>query len=286
MKYTNRNNLPDRIIRMLGKIYQPKASRYSVSALCDSPRIRTLLLTRWDDIVVDYSDLLSSVIGISVHSRSEEMNQDEDVEHKYEIIIDGRTVVGKADVYDVFDENIIDTKVRATDFLRFGIKDIEKQLNFYAYQHRILGKPVNKLFADVWYRDWKLWKTIQKDYPRLSYQQLEIPLWTFEQQEKALRSELEYHLTCPMDCPDERRWKKTDAFVVMQKNKKVALAATIDDGQNGRRNMTETEAISYCANHPDKKGTFVLKRGGEFTRCQHSCYCKVHSVCPDSIKGK
>lgn len=161
MKWTNEHNLPDRILKLLPNTYQPKEGRFSVTQLIDSPRIRTLQLERWDEIVRDYSDLLTTIIGMSVHERNERLATDDELtEHKMEDEILGVTVVGRMDSYKEIDEAVRDTKTKGVNFTSYADarEEIEKQLNIYAWQLRKRNKPVKILEADIFYRDWKLWE--------------------------------------------------------------------------------------------------------------------------------
>ena len=49
----NRHNLPDRIVNLLPKMYKPKENRFGVTQLIDEPKIRTLQLEKWDEMVTD-----------------------------------------------------------------------------------------------------------------------------------------------------------------------------------------------------------------------------------------
>lgn len=163
MKILNKYNLPDRIVRQLSPPHRPVSGRISVTQLIDAPRIRTLLLEKWDDVVLDYSDFLSTVIGLSVHERQErlvDVEEDEEAEVKFEDMIDGVLIVGKSDTYYPKEKIIRDTKVKAVGCFKYvSFKtDLERQLNTYAMQYRSRGYEVSGLECDVYYRDWKKWE--------------------------------------------------------------------------------------------------------------------------------
>lgn len=170
MKWTNDYNLPKRVIRLLPEIYQPKPNRFSVTQLIDSPRIRTLLMTKWDELVLDYSELLNTVHGMGLHRRSDALSLDEDgikAEFKMEDKICGVTLVGRSDRYEEEEKLVVDKKSKATGFMKYpdATSGIEKQLNCYAWQFRKRGYPIKGLEADLHYRDWKLWEA-EKDKPK------------------------------------------------------------------------------------------------------------------------
>lgn len=169
MKWLNKHSLPKRITRQLGTIYQPKPKRISTTTLIDCPRIYTLQLTKWDDIVLDYSEFIQTVIGLSVHERMDKVakvmsvfDDDEESEVKFEDKIGDTTVVGKADNY--FEEDgehiLLETKVKGVGVLDFPnfMTEVERQMNVYAWQRRKRDYPVDSMMVDIWYRDWKNWE--------------------------------------------------------------------------------------------------------------------------------
>lgn len=270
MKQTNKYNLPERIVRLLPELRKPKPKRTGVTTLIDCPRINTLKIERFDDIEYDVSDYLSTIIGIAVHERCENLaTEEDDAEHKLEDTTDmngnplGITLVGKADNY--IDGVIQDTKTKAVGFKKFGdsVKKIEEQLNVYAWQRRKRGQEVTKLTADIFYRDWKLSQAkYNKDYPPISYEQLELPLWSYEDQNRYVLEQIEYHLQSPYDCSD--RWEKPTTYAVMTKGKKRA-ERVLDSMEEAEQWMKEN------------RGTHIEVRKGECIRCQN--YCPVRSTC-------
>ena len=285
MKYTNTHNIPQRIIKLLSEERQPVKDRISVTQLIDAPRIRTLLLTKWDEIVLDYSDFLYSVIGLSVDERSgKRVEDDTQAQVKLETKVDGLTVVGRADLINENTNTIIDTKVCGTNTLDFSdtLEKWEAQLNCYAWLYTKSGKIVKALSIDCWFRDWKLSKAkYDVEYPQLMYQELKMPLWTFEQQEQYIKDQIEYHTISPMDCPDTYRWKTADCYAVMPKGGKKAIAANkyINDEKIP---FSLADAQKYIAEHNlmnklENGSVCIEHREGVCIRCLD--YCKVRSVC-------
>lgn len=171
MKWTNKHNLPSRVIKQLGVIHRPQKDRISITHLIGSPRERTLLMDKWDDVVLDYSDFLSTICGISVHDRQNRLDKNSDdvaSEVKYEDKVGSITVVGRSDNYDIKEKVIGETKVKAVGCLKYKefIQDVEFQLNCYAWQRIKRGFEVNGLRLDVYYRDWIEWKADQANNVR------------------------------------------------------------------------------------------------------------------------
>jgi len=110
----------------------------------------------------------------------------------------------------------------------------------------------------------KLRETVKHDYPPIPYKELEIPLWSFSNQEDYVKKQIEYHLTCPMICPNHYRWKKSDTWAVKKKGKQRAERVL----------ESEAEAKKWMK---ENRGDFIEHRKGECVRCEH--YCKVRTVC-------
>ncbi len=166
MLLTNIYGLPDRITSQIGKIYRPEPNRISVTHLIGCPRERTLMMEKWDDLVIDVSDFLSTILGISVHARQEKLaseNVDVESEVKFENKVGLVTIVGRSDNYDLRDSIIRETKVKKVGELNKldFMDEVERQLNVYAWQRRLKGFDVKGLELDIYYRDWLEWKSDQ-----------------------------------------------------------------------------------------------------------------------------
>lgn len=274
MLWTNKYSLPDRVIRVLKGKYKdrkPELNRLSITDLIDDPLPRILFINHWDDITRDYSDLLTMVQGIALHSRYEMCaSDDEDVEHKFEDVIGGIIVVGKADSY--FEEMILEVKQTGCYGPKYRIEKWTKQMNMYALQRRLRNIPVNKLLVDVWYRDWKQGNIYWRDYPQIPYECIKLDLWSFEKQDKYIRSQVAKHLAHPIydtpqeytkPCSDKQRGIRFEAY--KSKNKTPSRVAD-----------TSAEVEIWCEQQPYK---FEIRKS-EAIFC--SRYCRSRSVCPFS----
>lgn len=276
MRWTNNFNLADRVIRVLKGKYKerkPELNRLSITDLIDDPLPRILYIHHWDDIVRDYSDMITMVQGSSLHSRYELCaTDDEDAERKFEDVIDGIILVGKADSYFQEDDKYIELEVKQTGVYgpKYRIPKWEKQMNCYAWQRRLRKEPVDKLLVDVWYRDWKQGNIHWRDYPRIPYECLQLDLWNFETQDKYIRSQVQKHLSHPIfdnpkqypkPCSDAQRGIRWEAY--KGKNKTPTKVGDTFD-----------EVNDWCMKQKDKY-TIVQS---EPIFCK--LYCKARSVCP------
>ncbi len=151
MKWTNQYNLSDRVIRMIQGKYKerkPELNRLSITDLVDEPLPRVLYINHWDDIVRDYSDMLTMVQGIALHSRYEMCaGDDEDTEHKLEDVVDGVIVVGKADSY--FDGTLLELKQTGVYGPKYRIPKWTKQMNCYDEETEVLTDMGWKFFKNL-----------------------------------------------------------------------------------------------------------------------------------------
>ena len=263
-KWTNIHNLPDRVIRVIQGHYKdkrPELGRLSITDLIDEPLPRLLFITRWDDIVRDYSDLLTATQGTALHERYEMCaTEDDDTEHKYEDAVSDVIVVGKADNY--VDKTVFDIKQTGVYGPQYKKDKWEAQLNCYAWQRRKRNQEVEKLLVDVWYRDWKENNIHWRDYPQIPFEVLELPLWSFEQQDGYIRDRVQIHQTGSLKCcSNKQRGIRFEAY--KQGNK---TPTKVED--------TRGELETWADNQKFK----VEIVQSEPIFCQR--YCKSRSVCP------
>ena len=282
MEWTNKFLLPDRVIRVLKgkyKEHRPELNRLSITDLIDDPLPRILFINHWDEITRDYSDLITMVQGISLHSRYEDCaSESADVEHKFEDVINGVIVVGKADWYDAKgilrqgreEPLLLELKQTGVYGPKYRIPKWTKQMNCYAWQRRIREYPVEELGVDVWYRDWKQGNVYWRDYPPIPYEYIRLDLWDFDKQDKYICSQVKKHLACvPCErpdqyekpCSDKQRGIRWEAY--KGKNK---TPTKVED--------TDSELFLWCEQQPQK---FDIRKS-EPVFCNR--YCKSRSICP------
>lgn len=276
--WTNKHNLPDRIIRVIKGKYKtdkkPELNRLSITDLPDDPLQRLLYIHHWDEWVRDYSDLLTMTQGNALHDRYEMCAlDDDDVEHKLMDAVSEIIVVGKADNY--FNDIILDVKQTGVYGPKYRLPKWEKQLNCYAWQRYKRKQGVNYLLVDVWYRDWKQGNIHWKDYPSIPYECIGLDLWDFETQDKYIRNQVQKHLSHPVfdkleeyqqlePCSDEQRGIRFEAY--KGKNKTPTKVGTLN------------EVTQWCQQQPQQ---FDIRKS-EPVFCNR--YCKARSICPFAAK--
>lgn len=272
MRWTNNYNLPDRVIRVVNGKYkqtQPDINRLSVTDLIDDPLPRLLYIKFWEDIVRDYSDLLTMVQGTALHTRYE-MNagDDEVVEKKFTDVVNDLIVVGKADSF--FDTTILEVKQTGCYGPKYRMDKWTKQMNCYAWQRNKRGQEVTKLLVDIWYRDWKVNNRYWREYPQIPYECIELPLWDFKQTDKWVKQMVAKHKDLPnydtaaeytKPCSDKQRGIRWEAY--KGKNKTCTKVGE-----------TYPEVASWVQKQKD---VFTIIES-EPVFCK--LYCKSRSVCP------
>ncbi len=280
MKYTNIYNLPDRVIRVITGKYKnkkPENTRMSVTDLIEEPLPRTLYIERWDDLVRDYSDFLTMVQGTALHDRYEMVAEDDDdPEHKFEDIVGNFLLVGKADNYR--DRVIFDVKQTGVYGPPYKINKWTAQTNIYAWQRRkrhIKGaEAVDRILIDIWYRNWQESKKYYKGYPQIPYEEIELDLWTFEQQQGYIESQIENHsVNSHKECSNKQKGVRWEIY----KNKNKTPTKVESSREEASKWIEQTNSTLY------KTDLFTIKKS-EPKFC--NTYCKSRSVCDYVKKGK
>lgn len=265
MKYTNKFNLPDRVVKVIQGKYvnkKPESNRMSVTDLIKEPLIRTLYIEKWDDLVVDVSDFIQATQGNSLHSRYEMMaDEDDDAEHKLEDVVDGFILVGKAD--NKRDDYILDVKTVKVYGPSYKLDDWARQGNVYIWQRRKRGEAISRLLVDAWYRDWAESNISWKNYPKVGYEEFSLPVWTFEQQEEYIKDQIHFHtMMSHTECSDQQKGIRWEVY----KNK----------NKTNSKVEHSKEAAEKWAAKQDTKDTYRVEKSKPIFCIR---YCKSRSVC-------
>jgi len=285
MKFTNKYNLPEYLVKLLSKDYPPKEGRISITQLIDEPLIRTLKIKYYDDLVVDVSRRLAFIKGNALHQYLEgHADDDEYAEIKQEDKIGNWTIVGKADNYNEQIKTIVDYKrskvwsVIFKDTPDSQIKKYELQLQCYCWQWRRRGFEVEKMYLDLFLDDFSLAKAKQGgNYPKIGFVRLPVKVWSFEKQDRYIKQRLAEFENHPMrECSASSKWQKETKWAVMRVGQKNALRGSISN--------TRKEAEKFKAAHKNKTNLYIEERKGECVRCNY--YCEVAQKCPFFVAGK
>lgn len=274
MIITNKYNIPKTLENVIiGGIQLPNKDTMRVTELINPPLMKQLTLKHWDEITVDVSDFLFSVLGQSVHYILEKGTPDDAIgEERISVITKFGKLSGKSDLYH--NEGIEDWKVTSVFSFLLGIKsEWTAQLNVYKYLWEKNNFPVKSLTINAVLRDWVRSKAKfnPTDYPQIPFMRLKADLWTEKECEEYINERFTIHNSDPVECTPYERWERPTTWAVMKgKNKRATRVLN-----------TELEAELYIDGVQDekaKKQMKVVERKGERIRCQD--YCLVRDFCP------
>lgn len=303
MRYTNKHNLPDTIVRAAyvndGRYDKGKVHR-SVTQLIQPPRIDMLRKAHFKEMEKDISEEWWALFGNAVHSILEMgASPNTVVEERLFFEIDGWWVSGMADLQEIhpkkgmrdFDAvSISDYKVTTAYVLTMDetVKpEWERQLNLLAYLV-MMNKPVTikdlSIIAIV--RDWQRTQA-QMDpmYPAAPVVRLKVPVWSLARMESYAKERVRLHREAEMlhaidlplpECSDEERWVRNTSWAVMKEGSKKA-SRVYDSEEEAEADVTERK----------KPGYKVVFRPGKPVRCDGN-YCNVAEWCDQwqAIKEK
>ena len=276
---TNNFNLPQFVVDALTySDYSRGDSDISVTQLIDSPRIAQLQKQFADQQSRDAVDFVWSRFGTSVHTMFEESLKGSDVitEERLFTETQGWKLSGAIDAQEVTPDGVIisDFKVTSVWSVVYDKTSWHKQLNVYAYLVRkAKGQAVKKVQIVALLRDWVRRKAEEGgDYPSAPIVIIDIPLWSDEEQDDYVESQMKAHIeaanteTDLIHCTSEETWEKATVYAVMKKGRKSAV----------RLFSSEAEANERVAKEGDNH--YLEIRKGEKTRCTQD-WCNVSQWC-------
>jgi hypothetical protein len=272
---TNSYNLPEALVRAVKAKEDHKGADYSVSMLADPPRIVHLLRRHEDEVVVDASERIWSLLGTGVHKALEDGIDGEMGEHYMEAeVLEGVRLSGHSDLYTPETRSLDDYKVTSVWTIIYGSRDKEHefQLNAYAWLLREHGYSVDAIRNIYLLRDWSKSKAkYDPSYPQCQVVPVSRRVWSHAETEAWITARVrvfEQHRETPDDrlplCTPADRWQSDDTFAV----KKYA----------------KQRAVKVCESHEEAqsivdagRGDFVETRRGVPKRCME--YCPVAAWC-------
>jgi hypothetical protein len=286
MKYTNKNNLPDPVVRALTSYEKGQSVEgLRVTTLIDSARISQLRKQHSGRITEDVSDLVWRVLGTAIHEVFEKAASNAYVSEERLSHTVGKTLISGAIDYQFEDEGEVDLKdYKSTSTYKITLgdhKDWERQLNVYAYLIRkAKGLKVRSASIIAVLRDWRQAEADRKpDYPQASIMEIPVTLWSDEEQDEYVEGRVRLHNAAVIEaefddlpeCSDEERWARPAQYAVMKGDNKRAL----------RVFDTRKEADAYAKKDSVRH---VEVRAATYTRCANN-YCKVAEFCNQWKEG-
>lgn len=202
MNYTNNHNLPKYLCKILSystyDINKVDFKHLSASELTDPIKLIILKKRHPDNLTMDISGMTKIQRGTAIHLLCyDALKNDDDyiLEKRYKTSIEGITVSGKFDAYEISTKTLIDHK--SQDIYKFknypyGKFEYILQLNIYKYLFELnTDYMVERLVLDEWILDHRRYESF-KDiyYPELDTHERPIKIWTKEKIENYLTSKI------------------------------------------------------------------------------------------------
>lgn len=277
MQVTNVHNLPEPLVTLARREYYSKgAAQYSVTEIMSPPKIRRMREKYDDQIVVDVSQMLWSLLGSALHvvmERGETAGwiQEERLFRE----VDGVTISGAIDLQEEGEGGITiyDYKFTSAWAVMQEKEEWTQQLNIYKWlvetvkQRKVVGLKICALVRDYSKHD------LREAYPAAPICIVDVPLWDSVKTEMYIRERLEMHRESKMradfeedlqNCSNEERWMSETTFAVKREGRKTAI----------RVFKTIEEATELA----EKEKGYVETRLGEPKRCTGD-FCGVSQWC-------
>ena len=279
MKYTNRNHLPDPVVKALTAYEKDEVVEgLRVTTLIDSPRISQLRQQHTHDIVEDVSDMVWKVMGTAIHEVFEKAASNAYVsEERLSHTIDGTVISGAID-YQFENDGEVDLKdykSTSTYSITSGDKpEWERQINVYAYLIRHAKRlKVRSASVVAVLRDWRRSDAERRDdYPQAPITEIKITLWPDAEQDAYVKERVRLHRVAELEqdfglppCTPEEQWAKSAKWAVHKGKNKRALKL-FDN---------EEDAQEFAGQSEDRS---VTERPATLTRCENN-YCRVADFC-------
>lgn len=272
MKVTNELNLPQALVDAVSLEKHNEPGEVSATTLIKG--VKEILLTdrHWDEITVDVKDNMWALWGTATHALLEKEYDGTFTEEKFEEKVNGLTVTGRVDCYDMEHETLYDYKTTsAWKIVYKNFEDWYMQGMIYAWLLSKKGLKVNKCKFVAILRDWLETEIKRKaDYPVSP-----VYVYEFDVSDADLKSveeviiqkvaQIEKSKDIADDelpeCAKNERWASADVYAVMKKGRKTSLK-NFDNEEEAQKMATE-----LGENH------YVEVRPGTDKKCTRYCAC-------------
>jgi len=273
MKFTNRLNLPEGIVKAVSTEKHNEPGCISATTLIKGAKEILLTDRHWDELTDDVSDRIWAIWGTAVHSLLEHEGENEFSEVNMAHEVNGITVTGRIDNYDIAKGVICDYKtasvykVKVRNFDEWRLQGL-----IYAWLLRNNGLKAERCKFIALLKDHsKTDADRDRRYPQNPVYVYEFPVTLTDiiKIDRYIRSKVDEYARCQElsddeipACSAEERWEKAPKFAVMKTGRKTAVRL-LDSQSDADRMATELG-----------KGHYVDYRQGESTKCRHYCLCR------------
>jgi hypothetical protein len=272
MKITNKLNLPAGLVKAVSTERHNAAGCISATTLLKGVKEIILAERHWEELEDDVSDRVWAIWGTAVHSLLQQEGENDFAELEMSHKVDGITVTGRIDNYDMQNGIICDYKTASVWKVKFSdFDDWRKQGMIYAWLLRKNDLSVNKCRFITLLKDHsKTDAARDRQYPAnpVFVYEFDVSFANLIKIDTFIRNKVRDYLRgleladdkVPPCNPDER-WDKATKYAVKKEGRKTAVRLLDDQAE------AETMAAELG------KGHFVEIRPGESTKCQSYCLC-------------
>ena len=272
MKITNHLNLPAGLVKAVSTERHNAEKCLSATTLIQGTKQIILTDRHWDELEDDVSERIWAIWGTAVHSLLEHEGENDFTEQEISCQVDGITVTGRIDNYNMATGTIADYKTASVNKVKFNdFSEWHTQGLIYAWLLARNSFPVSKC------RFIALLKDHSRTEARRDLRYPAKPTYVYEfsvtpdklfkigrfirekvREYEAYRKLAEDEIPA---CGPEQRWDRPATFAVMRNGLKRAV-----------RLFDEKQAADRLA-ATKGDGHYVEHRPGESIRCQSYCLC-------------
>ncbi|MCL2210820.1 MAG: PD-(D/E)XK nuclease family protein [Treponema sp.] len=274
MVITNKMNLPEALVKAVSIRRHNDPGRLSATTLLNGTKQILLTDRHWDNLEDDVANRFWAIIGTVAHKALEHEGEHEFAEEFVSYEIDGITVTGRIDLYNMKDEIITDYKTNSVYKIKFrDFGDWELQGMMYAWLLIKNGFKVKtcrfvSLIKDHSKRDAKR-DPFYPQQPMYVYE-FDVTQERLERIEKFIKDKIaDYKANREKSddeitpCTPKERWDKPTKYAVKKEGRKSALTGGVKDSLEDAEQMVKDLG----------KGHYIETRPGESVRCQDYCSC-------------
>lgn len=272
MIVTNKMNLPEALVKAVTTRRHNEPGSLSATTLLNGTKQILLTDRHWDQLEDDVSDRFWAIFGTAVHALLEHEGTNEFTEEKMSFDMDGITITGRIDNYDMLAGTITDYKTASVWKIKFrNFEDWHQQGMIYAW---LLNKNQFRTRRCQFI-------AILKDHSKTDarreagYPQGPVYVYEYAVTDQGLsaintyiKDKIAEYKRCRdladddiPPCSPEERWAKPTKYAVQKEGRKTAIRVmnTLEEA--------EKLAADLGKNH------YVETRPGESVRCQGYCVC-------------
>jgi hypothetical protein len=272
MIITNKMNLPEALVKAVTTRRHNNPGRLSATTLLNGTKQIVLTDRHWDQLEDDVSDRFWAIFGTAVHALLEHEGEHDFTEEFMFYDMDGITVTGRIDNYNMKTATVTDYKTASVWKVKFGdFHDWYRQGMIYSWLLIKNGFKVERCQFVVILKDHS--KTDAKrdaDYPQgpLHVYEFSVTPQDLNDIEAFIAAKVaDYKRNNELadddipPCSPEERWDKPTKYAVKKEGRKTAVRVL----------NSQDEAERMVADLG--KGHYLETRPGESTRCLDYCSC-------------